>query len=70
MELWALPWLQDTEYNHADERAEELRQRGIDIKDSKIQARELARGCDDGRFWGRGLQEEERRHVWCHWRAR
>ena len=55
MELWALPWLQDAEYNHADERAEELRQRGIYVEDSKIQARELARGRDDGCFWGGGL---------------
>jgi len=41
-ELGALPGLEDHEDDHRDERANELWQRGINVQNAEINARELA----------------------------
>lgn len=44
-QLGTLPGLQQREDKHADEGPDELRDRGVDVQDPKVEARELALGA-------------------------
>ncbi|KFY07140.1 hypothetical protein V492_07411 [Pseudogymnoascus sp. VKM F-4246] len=45
-ELRALPRLQNREDDERDKRPDKLRERGVDVKDAKVDAGQLARGRD------------------------